>query len=522
MPFEISNINITRASYKWACFVLIFIMATGIRVYRVSNKYDMNIDEAFSVALASCHNYGLTKAFDENKIYDGKTLRDSLLWNKSSLENVVNNLVQLHKDSRDLPHSNLYYSCLRLCFAGVVTSDLHRIIIQGFFLNLFFFLFSFIFLYKLARKLFDNYWLIVLTLVLAYFNPGSITNTLYLREYQLQEMLLVMLTYMCTDFYYKIKDGVFISTWQSMFKISILTSLVLLSGYFTTLYVVFLGLILLYTSLINKQKQNIPFLICSFCLSLALAGALYCKYFDGYFGYNGNSASALIHSISWIDNATSSFLKFFIDIRGYLLSLPALVLIGIIIIGILSKNQTFYSAIPYNKLPLILSFCAILWSLIIMFMLSWKGVYYFMSLFPIMILFIPFLVSYFKRKAIILIAMLFTVIFSIKAITRKEVYMGVLPVEKAYTDNNELPVIIAIEDNPSNLVLLSYFSDNRTFEFTKSPHQFTSKINKYKKLIVITGRGDFYKKQFLIPANYQICQQFSCNWYFDGYILQKK
>jgi hypothetical protein len=516
MPQKIINLHISRSHYKWIGLLLIFIMASGIRIYRVSNKHDLNIDESISIVFANYNQYGLTKDFNEYIVFTGKVVRDDLLWNNSTIKDAIQDIIHLRYDSRDLSHSNLYYSCLRLCFIGTRTSNLDRIIRQGFCLNFFFFLLSFFFMHKLACKLFDNYWLVILTMALAYLNPGSITNTLYLREYQLQEMLFVLITYEFIIYQKQIKSYQIFATWQSILKISILTAFLLLSGYFSLLYIAFIGLFLIY---ITRQQKNLTtFWICAFLVSLAFSGTLYCKYYDVFFNYN-DKGSALLHSINFKDNLTYTLSKYWIDIRGYLFSLPVILLtIGIIIVTAfrIKKEKKIY-----NTMPLILSLMGMLWSIIIMLVLSWKGVYYIMSIFPILILFIPHFVSRFKKKEIIILVTLYIGIYSYKAITRNEVYMGILPVEKPYIENQDLPVIIATESPSSILALLSYYNDNRKCMFPKTYSIFYKDINKYDKSIIIMDKSESYKKKLCFPANYHILQQFSCNWYFDGYILQK-
>jgi len=345
-------------------------------------------------------------------------------------------------------------------------------------------------------------------------------NTLYLREYQLQEMLLVIMTYIFVKYYYLIKINEKIDSWRSMLKIALLVTFVLLSGYFAIFYVFILGLILLLISYRNGQKQNIPFFIFAFLAAFAFTGSLYCKYYDGFFGYRGIEALGKLGLSGILDNIIVSSKKYLIDIRGYLISLPAilifLILIGKVIIFDRTKNYN------KDKLPLILSVCGVIWSALVMFFAPFKGVHYILSIFPIILLIIPYLTSFLKRKEIIIVTFIFTTVFFIKAFTRKEVYYGYLPIEKVYKDNSKLPVIVLVDDAGLNAALLSYFNDKRQFEFPHTPVSFNQKVEKYERLIVIMSQTEMFKAQYQIPKNYIIYNKFQCNWFFDGYVLHRK
>jgi len=503
----------------WIWIFLVFIFAISIRVYRLSQKESLFLDEGLSVTLSAYNNYGWDKNFNDNVIYNGKELRELMLWDNDLLSNALSDIIHLRQDDRDSPHTNLYYSSLRLWFAGVKTGNLHRIIVQGFYLNLLFFGISFLFMYKLSKKLFTNNWLIVLIMILAYLNPGSIMNTLYLREYQLQEMLFVLMTYIFVNFYSLIKNKEKIDSWQSMLKIAFLVTLVLLSGYFSLFYVVLLGLILLFVSNRNGQKKNNPFLIFTFFIAFLFAGSLYCKYYDGFFSYRGSEALGKLESAGVFDNIIASSKKYIIDIRGYLISLPAIFLFTLLVgkVVFIDRKRTY----NIDKLPLILSASGIICSAIIMFFAPFKGVHYIVSIFPIILLVLPFVISYLKRKEMIIFVFIFSTVFSIKAFTRNEVYYGYLPIEKVYKDNPELPVIVIVDNPGLNAALLSHFTDERHFEFPHTITSFNQKVNKYQKVMVLISQTDNFKEKYLIPSNYIIAQKFQCNWFFDGYILQK-
>jgi hypothetical protein len=179
--------------------LLVFLITIGIRLYWISQKEGLNVDEGLSITLASYNKYMLwSDNYESGRTYTGQELKSISLWENASLRNAVGDVYRLHLNNNgDAPHTSLYYSCLRLWFAGRITSDYREIIRLGTGLNLLFFAISFIAMYWLFKLLFDRDPIILAGLLFCFLNTGSISNTLVLRPYALQETALIAATYFC-------------------------------------------------------------------------------------------------------------------------------------------------------------------------------------------------------------------------------------------------------------------------------------------------------------------------------------
>ena len=108
----------------------------------------------------------------------------------------MDDIVALYKNSKDPYISNLYYSLFRLSFIGREVIDKKNIIITGTALNCLLFIISFIFIYKLLKYVFeDNREIILGSIFCISLMPSSITFTMFLRAYQIQETFFIIITY---------------------------------------------------------------------------------------------------------------------------------------------------------------------------------------------------------------------------------------------------------------------------------------------------------------------------------------
>src|SRR5688572_9675677 len=217
--------------------LLVFLVTFGIRLYWINQKQGMNVDEGLSIAVSSFNKYMLwSDNYEDGKTYSGKELKTISLWDNPSFRNALGDVYRLHHDNPDTPHSNLYYSCLRLWFAGRIVDDYRKIISGGTGLNLLFFTISFIVMFYLLKLLFENTSVVLAGLLLCFLNTGSISNTLLLRPYQLQETALIVATYVCVLYRKKIVEGDVFNRWQDLALVASVGAFTLLSGYFSLGY----------------------------------------------------------------------------------------------------------------------------------------------------------------------------------------------------------------------------------------------------------------------------------------------
>ncbi|WP_334090970.1 hypothetical protein, partial [Helicobacter typhlonius] len=173
----------------------VFCVAFGLRLYFLEFKQVAHMDEILSIVLSEYNEYGWGKNFEPHKIYTAKQLQHMTLWNDSSLSGALSDVKKLYVNNRDDPHTNLYYSLLRLWHIGFIHTDLKQTFYRGISLNFVFFTCSFVLAFMLYVRLFGFNYFLLYFLALAFLNPASINNTLFMRPYALQEMSFLLLCY---------------------------------------------------------------------------------------------------------------------------------------------------------------------------------------------------------------------------------------------------------------------------------------------------------------------------------------
>src|SRR5262249_48645584 len=118
-------------------------------------------------------------------------------------------------------------------------------------------------------------------LLLCFLNAGSISNTLLLRPYQLQETALIVATYFCVLYHRKILDGAILDTWRDLTVLASIGALTLLSGYFSIAYGALLGGLVVCALIRQGRIKQIGFFVVVVVFSVGLAQTAYTNYLDG-------------------------------------------------------------------------------------------------------------------------------------------------------------------------------------------------------------------------------------------------
>lgn len=274
------------------CFgvLLVFVLAVGVRCCTFMGKEDMFLDEYLSVMISSYHDEGWAVLIDDNKVHTGKDVRHLLLSDDNSMKGVLKDIFKMHYSTRDRPHTNLYYSFLRLSFLNADTSDLSQVLLRGFCLNLLFFSIGFLFLHKTSLRLFGRkVWLVLCVLAVAFLNPASVANTLFIRPYQLQEAVFVLFAYVWLGSCHALVVGKRQDTWEKMLFFAFILALTLLTGYFAVIYVGLLGLVLFWLAY-KSDKKSILFFIFVLILGYVFTLTAYQAYSYGIMSDRGQEA----------------------------------------------------------------------------------------------------------------------------------------------------------------------------------------------------------------------------------------
>ncbi|WP_233715405.1 hypothetical protein [Helicobacter trogontum] len=369
---------------------LILLLALGIRIYFLEQKKDAHVDEILSIILAEYNQYGWGKRFEENKVLSSDFTKQAILWNDSSIKGAFKDIYNLWKNNRDDPHTNLYYSLLRLWHIGHTDTNLQHIFYRGVGLNLVFFLIGFYCAYHLSIKILPNEWLTLFFLSLAFLNPASISNTLFMRPYALQEMLFLAFCLGFICIVEKLKQNYYkYNHWRYCGIFGFLSALLLSSGYFAVPFVllVFLCAILWEIKYFKREQKWRMFFPFSLVFSVIFCFILYPKYSRGFRGSRGIEARETLNFTYLKENILSNTESFF-----SILSLNlSWVVLGVILVGL------FLAFINRQRLRcnkelfvIFLGICAFIWMYAIIYVAPYKTLRYIMSIFPIFLLLTPF------------------------------------------------------------------------------------------------------------------------------------
>lgn len=296
---------------KYGIYFLIFLLALSLRITAISQKHYMFYDSPFSIMMSTPNNLSpegktFKKRWDKYSLQTGKnyTLKEfkqALFKNEANLKSIINDWGTLRNNDKDTSHSNLYYSILRLWNVGISGINVQEIITRNCYLNIIFFAFSFFFLYKLLSLIKDDKWFVSIGLFFGFLSTGTISNTLLIREYALQEMFFTIFMYIFVLLYKKIaleKDYTILSI-KNIIIYSVTTSLFMLSGYFSAILVVPAILTLLIITLIQKEYRNSLKILSIALLSIACLLIIYPPFFTNLFatGYYKDSSETIVQKI---------------------------------------------------------------------------------------------------------------------------------------------------------------------------------------------------------------------------------
>lgn len=486
--------------------LLVLLLALGLRGYRAMGKDSLFTDENLSIVLSNYGTYGYAwpavAADDEIKSYEGSALRERIFKDDNSLQNILYDIWNLRKSTRDTPHTNLYYSCLRLSFWGADTTDLSDVVARAVLLNILVFSLGFFFLYRLSKLLFyDNMMLILYILAVYAVNPISASNTIFMREYQLQETMFVIFTYFVIACAKKLNDsGELFSNKKQVLGFLLVAAISFLPGYFGLTYVLMmwggLGLFVLLKS--NNKYKTIAQLIGVFVGSVIFLFILYPAYLDGFSGDRGEQAAGKLSIISLVWSLGDVFSNITAVTGVEIMILLSLSLMSGLVFLYVRRKHLSFERIATSYIIL----CAVVWLTFTFYLAPVKEVRYIASIFPLLYLIFPFALSFFANKKIQLAGVVMLIaLFGFKSITEKNVYWGKVDVGDYYRNDVNSPLIIAGVYSPwLQTSLTPYFTDGRTIEFTFSEEEFSEKVNQYNEVYVILGGENM--TSFSIPKGY--------------------
>lgn len=173
-------------------FFLFFLFILFIYIFLLSNKEDFHLDESTSFILSTYNSYGYSKHFDENILYSSQDIRSMMYGHSDSVSSTFNDIYLLYLDNRDRPHTNFYYSLLRLALFNSSDENLHNLSIRASLLNILISISSFIIFFYISRKLFKTNIAIFTAIILAFLSPAAFSSVLFFRPYHLQSLFFII------------------------------------------------------------------------------------------------------------------------------------------------------------------------------------------------------------------------------------------------------------------------------------------------------------------------------------------
>ncbi|MCL2888154.1 MAG: hypothetical protein FWF35_02455 [Elusimicrobia bacterium] len=453
--------------------VIVFMLAFSIRLYWIGNKTGIHTDEAFTHIVSSFREYGWLYPFPGDREITGAQAMEMMYGNITDTAKNIAAFEELRRTNNyDHSHPNLYYLLYRLSATvnGSKILTLKELTKTGCGLNMVLFCFSFLFMYFLLKNLFADKRLIPLGLAAAFLNTGTISNTLLIRSYQLQETALILFTLFFVIYYKKEEK---LTDWKDLCILAAVTAFALLSGYFPLLYIGMLGLIIL-----KKQRYNAGFLLASFAAGMVLAVAVFPAYFDAFAARraleitNGTSVKSSVEF--------NYFLQVFITINmDYLLYIPvSAFLIICLALGFIKK---FKKDCP-DKTPLVLLLFAVsyVWFFVVLFLAPFKILRYGVAVFPIISLAVPYIFGRLKDNVYKILAPLFVLVLAASALFAVRVDNGYKGKDNLFGDKSSIPAYVEI----------SGFNVARQCKFLGKPglpviFYVTNVENKYKYLGIV-------------------------------------
>ena len=243
--------NLINKKYILYSFLfLILLFSLFIRIYWASKQEGMYWDEYHSLSFANYGTFANEDKINNYKNVKGFDILKDLTFDNSSIEDCINDIKRLYKDTNDPFISNLYYTFLRLAFIGREAVDIKNIIITGTILNCIFSIISFIFLFKILKLIFENKnEFIIFPLLIFSLSPISISFSMFLRAYQMQETFFIVITYFVLNTIYYNKYSIL-----NLILTSIIAGIGYLTLYSSLLFILILSAMLFFNYCLNIDK----------------------------------------------------------------------------------------------------------------------------------------------------------------------------------------------------------------------------------------------------------------------------
>ena len=301
------NINMYKCKLRISYIIVIMLLGILIRLFWAYQQERLYWDEFHSLTYLNKGTWDNSSNIINYVNIKGYDILKDLTIDDSSVKDCFEDIKRLYKNTNDPFISNLYYTLLRLAFIGREVVNIKNIIMTGTILNCIFFIISFIFLYKILKFVFEDKddFIILFSLLIMSLSPISISFSMFLRAYQMQETFFIVITYLVIDTIYNNKYSV-----KNLILTAIISGIGYLTLYSSMLFILILSTMLFISYIMeylkNTQKFNIfsplikiesykiiIYYAISFILALFVSRLLYASFFLSLFNANNRASTSL-------------------------------------------------------------------------------------------------------------------------------------------------------------------------------------------------------------------------------------
>ncbi|MCL1911167.1 MAG: hypothetical protein FWG13_03070 [Leptospirales bacterium] len=470
------------------------------------------VDEGLSVTLVSYNNdYMWTSNYEFNKAYTGKEVKEISLCDSGSFKNVLKDIIRLWKYNRDPPHTNLYYSFLRLSLAGLKTGNIKPIIFRGGILNLLFFTISFVFFFLLMKLLFsDSKSLQFLTTACAFLSTATISNTLLLRPYQIQETLFIIFCYCFIITFdqkkYVINENRLYINTKLFFSLSLITAFTLLTGYYSIIFIAPFGLYVIYIRIRQKNYAEIIFYMLVLCVGLTFAQSFYLRYLRGYFSLAPREAMHTLFG-NILGNLKASISCAGTLLQGHFFTYPVIAICACCLVYILFRKQK----LRFN-LSILCFIVSIFYLIIILVLAPYKILRYVMPVFPFFVIPLAVIInSIEKRKVSIVIMLLLFAAFFKNTLSQNNID-HLYPNKRSnyyFAQDTAIPVFVLNSSPWKYADMVPYFNDEQIYYFNDRYENIKSMLRDHNEFYLVVED----ELKISNPVQFKIEQEFTVSYF---------
>ncbi len=469
------NKNITLA-----CYLASFILLVFLREHWLFTRAGLHIDESQSFILAEYNSKNILSSFLQ---ITGDQFRNRMWFNDPTFVGMIDDVVRLWHYNRDTPHSNLYYTLLRVWFTGVNNSDFHNTLRWAIQLNILLFSASFVLISMMIYRLFRSHIVTITGGFIAFIGASTISNTIFARPYQLQETMFIAFLYMTLLFVMSQKRSVLFMVFYG-----VITAFTLLTGYFAIPFVLMILFFALLFSFINKEVKPLEIAYKCSVFSVIALGLGYLIYPKYMFVVGYRQSEALSKTSDFIANAMQALrvneflnLNYFFPIIVSMLTL--IIAVNEMRKGINVKENYFFS---------IVIIVSIIWSAAIIYFAPYKTVRY---MYPVIPLFaIPYcyiaahIIRYSSKAACVFCGLIISASTAVY-IARGEVEYQFAEVNLTCEYSQSGNALFVIK-HPWHMQIITYCLSNESHYMTNSDSTISGIIKDKKNIVTIISDYD--------------------------------